>query len=173
MGYAGGHKANPTYHALGDHTEVLQVWFDPDRLGYDALLQIFWDRHDPTSPRRSTQYRPLIIAVDDAQRRAAQASRDDLETRLGERVTTEVVSDRPFYPAEGYHQKWRLRRHTAVLEDLQACFPTEAEMLASAAAAKLNAFIGGRGDPDGLAQLLPKLGLSAEGQAAFERTLTQ
>ncbi|MBX3469334.1 MAG: peptide-methionine (S)-S-oxide reductase MsrA [Planctomycetes bacterium] len=118
-GYAGGLTPNPTYEEVCSgrtgHTEVVQVVFDPAKVGYEALLKVFWENHDPTQGFRQgndvgTQYRSAIYTHDDEQRRAAEATRDAYQERLkaaglGE-ITTEVAAAGPFYFAEDYHQQY-------------------------------------------------------------------
>src|SRR3990172_9599625 len=91
VGYAGGHTPNPCYEevcgGLTGHTEAVRVVFDPKRTDYAALLQIFWEAHDPTQGMRQgndvgTQYRSAIYATSAAQREAALASRDAYQARL-------------------------------------------------------------------------------------------
>ena len=119
VGYAGGYTPNPTYEETCSgrtgHTEVVLVAFDPSAVSFDRLLQEFWERHDPTQGMRQgndigTQYRSAIYWADDAQRVAAEASRDRYQERLraagyGE-VTTEIAPLGAFYYAEPYHQQY-------------------------------------------------------------------
>ncbi len=119
VGYLGGHTPNATYEEVctgrTGHNEVVQVVFDPAILPYDKLLQVFWEGHDPTQGMkqgndRGTQYRSGIYCFDDAQIKAAEASRDVFQAQLtksgfGE-VTTEILSAGPYYYAEGYHQQY-------------------------------------------------------------------
>jgi peptide-methionine (S)-S-oxide reductase len=119
VGYAGGITPNPTYEEVCSgrtaHTEAVLVVFDPQVVGYDALLQLFWENHDPTQGMRQgndvgTQYRSAIYWTSDAQRDAALRSRDAYAARLvaagfGD-VTTEIAPAGPFYYAEGYHQQY-------------------------------------------------------------------
>jgi peptide-methionine (S)-S-oxide reductase len=119
VGYAGGHTPNPTYNevcsARTGHNEVVLVVFDPALTSYDAMLKLFWEGHDPTQGMRQgndvgTQYRSGIYVFSDAQRAAAEASRDAYQERLtaaglGE-ITTEIVDAPPFYYAEDYHQQY-------------------------------------------------------------------
>ena len=119
VGYAGGSTPNPTYRevcsGLTGHTEVVLVVFDPKRVSYEDLLRVFWENHDPTQGMRQgndvgTQYRSAIYVYGDAQRRAAEASREAYEARLraagfGD-VTTEIRDAPPFYYAEDYHQQY-------------------------------------------------------------------
>ena len=119
VGYAAGHTPNPTYRevcsALTGHAEVVLVVFDPKAIGYDELLKVFWESHDPTQGMRQgndvgTQYRSGIYYYDEAQRRAAERSRDAFQAQLSKSgygaVTTEIVSAPEFYYAEDYHQQY-------------------------------------------------------------------
>ena len=119
VGYAGGHTPNPTYEEVCSgrtgHNEVVRVIHDPSRVSYDDLLRIFWEGHDPTQGMRQgndrgTQYRSGIYVASEAQRRAAEASRDAYAERLRARgygaITTEIVDAPAFYFAEDYHQQY-------------------------------------------------------------------
>ncbi len=119
VGYAGGHTPNPSYREVCSgktgHTEAVLVVFDPDRISYADLLKTFWEGHDPTQGMRQgndlgTQYRSAIYVFDDAQRQAAEESRDVFQEQLttsgyGE-ITTEIEAAGPFYYAEDYHQQY-------------------------------------------------------------------
>jgi peptide-methionine (S)-S-oxide reductase len=118
VGYAGGHTPNPTYREVCSgrtgHTEVVLVVFDPTVLSFDAVLQLFWEGHDPTQGMRQgndlgTQYRSAVY-TGGAQQAAAEASRDRYQAALsaaghGE-ITTEILPAGPFYYAEDYHQQY-------------------------------------------------------------------
>ena len=119
VGYAGGYTPNPNYReacsGMTGHAEVVLVVFDPRLTSYEALLQIFWENHDPTQGMRQgndvgTQYRSAIFCFTPEQRRAAEASRDGYQERLTEAgygpVTTEIGDAPPFYYAEEYHQQY-------------------------------------------------------------------
>lgn len=119
VGYAGGFTPNPTYEEVctgkTGHNEVVRVIFDPARVGYDALLQVFWEGHDPTQGMRQgndrgTQYRSGIYAYSDAQQAAAEASKSAFQARLNASgygmITTEIVEAPEFYYAEDYHQQY-------------------------------------------------------------------
>ncbi|HSJ73811.1 MAG TPA: peptide-methionine (S)-S-oxide reductase MsrA [Miltoncostaeaceae bacterium] len=119
VGYAGGYTPNPTYEEVCSgrtgHNEVVRVVFDPAVTSYEALLRLFWENHDPTQGMRQgndvgTQYRSGVYTYSDAQREAAQASREAYERRLAEAgygpVTTEVTDAPEFYYAEDYHQQY-------------------------------------------------------------------
>jgi peptide-methionine (S)-S-oxide reductase len=119
VGYAGGYTPNPTYRevcsGMTGHNEVVLVVFDPKKVSYDTLLKTFWESHDPTQGMRQgndvgTQYRSGIYYVDDAQRKAAERSREAYQAQLQkagfDRITTEIVAADEFYYAEDYHQQY-------------------------------------------------------------------
>ncbi|GAA2464531.1 peptide-methionine (S)-S-oxide reductase MsrA [Streptomyces lavendulocolor] len=121
VGYQGGYTLNPSYEevcsGMTGHTEAVRVVFDPSVVSYDALLKLFWESHDPTQGFRQgndvgTQYRSAIHTHSPAQAAAAEASRDAYQRVLNGSgygtITTEILpaGDRPFYPAEGYHQQY-------------------------------------------------------------------
>jgi peptide-methionine (S)-S-oxide reductase len=119
VGYAGGYTPNPTYEEVCSgrtgHTEAVLVVFDPAQTSYEDILRLFWENHDPTQGMRQgndagTQYRSAIYATTDAQRGAAEASRELFQTELrragyGE-ITTEIADAGTFFYAEPYHQQY-------------------------------------------------------------------
>jgi peptide-methionine (S)-S-oxide reductase len=119
VGYQGGVTPNPTYREVctgrTGHAEVVRVVYDPARVSYEDLLRAFWEAHDPTQGMRQgndvgTQYRSAIHVHSEAQRRAAEASREAYARALADRgfgpVTTEIRDAPPFYYAEDYHQQY-------------------------------------------------------------------
>jgi peptide-methionine (S)-S-oxide reductase len=119
VGYAGGSTPNPTYREVctggTGHAEVVRVVFRPEEITFDDLLRVFWESHDPTQGMRQgndvgTQYRSAVYAIDDEQRRAAEASRDAYQKRLSAAgygaITTEIAPAGEFYYAEDYHQQY-------------------------------------------------------------------
>jgi peptide-methionine (S)-S-oxide reductase len=119
VGYAGGTTRNPTYEEVCSgrtgHAEVVLVVFEPNGVGYAALLKLFWESHDPTQGMRQgndvgTQYRSAIYAYSAQQHQAAEASRELYQSRLDTaglgRITTEIAEAPPFYFAEAYHQQY-------------------------------------------------------------------
>lgn len=119
VGYAGGTSADPTYEdvcggATG-HAEVVLIWFDPKRVGYQRLLAEFWDSHDPTQGMRQgndrgTQYRSAIYTVSTAQDASARTSLAHCQALLSQRrfpkITTEIKALGDFWYAEDYHQQY-------------------------------------------------------------------
>jgi len=119
VGYAAGYTPNPTYRevctGMTGHAEVVLVVYDSKVVGYDELLRVFWENHDPTQGMRQgndvgTQYRSGIYTFDDAQGREAVASRDAYQKRLRSAgygaITTEILPAPKFYYAEDYHQQY-------------------------------------------------------------------
>jgi peptide-methionine (S)-S-oxide reductase len=119
VGYAGGFTPNPTYEEVCSgrtgHAEAVLVVFDPAKTSYDEILRLFWENHDPTQGMRQgndvgTQYRSAIYWTGDAQRTAAERSREAYSERLRaagyQEVTTEIAQAGPFYYAEDYHQQY-------------------------------------------------------------------
>jgi peptide-methionine (S)-S-oxide reductase len=154
VGYAGGTDPDPSYHALGDHTEVVQVEYDPAVLDYGDLLEVFWDNHTWTRAGKR-QYRGVVLAGDADQRRAAERSREALAERTGREVATPVESLDRFFRAEDYHQKYELRRVPGVAEELQA----RGGLVDSTVAARLNGFVAGHGSAEQRRRLLADLEL--------------
>jgi peptide-methionine (S)-S-oxide reductase len=119
VGYAGGFTPNPSYEETctgsTGHTEAVLVAFDPAKISYERLLQVFWENHDPTQGMRQggdvgSQYRSAIYATSAAQLAAAKASREVFGAALKAQglgpITTEIEEAGPFYFAEGYHQQY-------------------------------------------------------------------
>lgn len=116
-GYTGGHKQNPTYEEVSagrtGHTEAVQIMYDPKRITYERLLEVFWRNIDPLTSNAQfcdsgTQYRSGIFTHDATQRQLAEQSRRALETsgRFNKPIVTEIVPAAAFYPAEDYHQDY-------------------------------------------------------------------
>ncbi len=115
VGYTGGRTKNPTYEAVCTHTtghaETVLVEFDPKRVKYEKLLEVFWATHDPTTKDRQgpdfgDQYRSAIFTFSDAQKATAERSRKAEQGQLRKPITTEIGAIGSFYKAEDYHQQY-------------------------------------------------------------------
>jgi peptide-methionine (S)-S-oxide reductase len=115
VGYTGGKTRNPTYEEVSDHgtghAESVLIEFDPKRVSYQQLLDVFWSSHDPTTrdrqgPDAGSQYRSAIFTLNSGQQAAAVASRDAEQKKLVDRITTEIALAGPFWLAEPEHQQW-------------------------------------------------------------------
>lgn len=121
VGFMGGTRVNPTYQDVCSHTtnhaEVVHLEFDPGIISYKELLRVFWENHNPTTPNRQgpdvgSQYRSVIFYHSEAQRKAAEQSKKELESsrKWSNRIVTQIVQAQAFYPAEEYHQKYLMKR---------------------------------------------------------------
>jgi len=121
VGYQGGVAERPSYEAVCSgttgHAETVEVTYDPERVAYEQLLDVFWENHDPTQVNRQgpdvgTQYRSVIFALDDEQEASARASKAALEAsgRFRKPIATEIVRAPEFWEAEDYHQQYFEKR---------------------------------------------------------------
>ena len=119
-GYTDGHKENPSYKEVSSgttgHTEAVKITYDPAKVSYERLVEIFWRNIDPTTPNRQfcdggTQYRSGIYYLDEAQQKVAEQSKRDIEASgvLKQPIVTEIKPATRFYPAEDYHQDYYLK----------------------------------------------------------------
>jgi peptide-methionine (S)-S-oxide reductase len=114
-GYSGGTKRNPSYEEVctgtTGHAEVAQITFDPMKISYERLLEMFWKSHDPTTLNRQgvdvgEQYRSAIFYHDEKQREAAERSKLEAQKMFENPIVTEIQPLKEFYPAENYHQDY-------------------------------------------------------------------
>jgi peptide-methionine (S)-S-oxide reductase len=114
-GYTGGHKANPSYYEVGSgrtgHTEGVQVVYDPSKVSYQKLLDVYWRNVDPFDARgqfcdKGDEYRPEIFVHDAEQKKLAEASKQAVEKKLKQPVVVKVTPAATFYVAEDYHQDY-------------------------------------------------------------------
>ena len=124
VGYTGGELKDPTYKDVctnsTGHAEAVEVDYDPAKVSYDDLLNVFWENHDPTQLNRQgpdwgTQYRSAIFYHSPEQEQAARASKQALEEsgRFNRPIVTQIVPAVPFYEAEDYHQQYLEKRGMA------------------------------------------------------------
>jgi peptide-methionine (S)-S-oxide reductase len=114
-GYAGGTMANPTYEDVctgtTGHAEAAQITYDPSKISYERLLEVFWEAHDPTTLNRQgadvgMQYRSVIFYHDEKQKAAAEKSKGEAQKDFNSPIVTEIQPLKVFYPAENYHQDY-------------------------------------------------------------------
>jgi peptide-methionine (S)-S-oxide reductase len=121
VGYMGGTTANPTYEDVctdeTGHAEVVEVEYDPAKIGYEQLLDVFWQNHDPTQLNRQgpdvgTQYRSAVFYHTPEQKTAAESAKASLRSsdRYRRPIVTEITAAGPFWRAEDYHQKYLQKR---------------------------------------------------------------
>jgi peptide-methionine (S)-S-oxide reductase len=160
VGYAGGQKQNPTYHSLGDHTETVEVDFDPRVITYEQLLSVFWATHNPCARNGDRQYMSAVFYHDEAQKKLALKTRDREAAKKGAPITTQILQANAFYVAEDYHQKYLLRQEPNLLREFQAMFPDAKDFMNSTATARVNGYLAGHGSQQMLLDDLNQLGLS-------------
>ncbi|CAN5572284.1 peptide-methionine (S)-S-oxide reductase MsrA [soil metagenome] len=119
VGYAGGNTTKPTYREVcagnTNHAEVVEVTFDPTRVSYEELLDVFWANHDPTQVNRQgpdvgTQYRTVVFFHSAEQEKSALASRDTVQEQSARPIATQIVPAEEFWEAEDYHQQYLEKR---------------------------------------------------------------
>ena len=112
-GYAGGQTENPTYEDVctgkTGHAEVVQIGYDPEKISYEKIIDLFWDAHDPTTLNRQgadtgTKYRSIILTQSEEEARMAKESKERAQLKFKSPIVTEIVPLEKFYPAEDYHQ---------------------------------------------------------------------
>ena len=148
---------------MGDHTETVQVDYDPAQISYDQLLDLFWTTHNPARKARSTQYRNAVFFHDQTQEQLALASKARLEKKRGLRVETRILPLVTFTPAEPYHQK-NLLKTRDIVKEMTRIYPLKEAFNNSTAVARLNGYAGGYGTRKQLLAEIDRLGLSDTGK---------
>ena len=114
-GYIGGSKKNPTYEEVSTgatgHAEAVQITYDPSKISYEKLLEVFWRNIDPLTPNGQfcdigSQYRSAVFYHDETQKRLAETSKKTVQARFKQPIATDIVPATEFYPAEDYHQNY-------------------------------------------------------------------
>jgi peptide-methionine (S)-S-oxide reductase len=162
VGYAGGTQKDPTYYNLGDHTETIQIDYDPTQVTYEELLSIFWDSHNPAKPPFSVQYKSIIFYHNEEQKRLALETKARVEAELKASVLTEIIPASEFYLAEAYHQKYYLQGVPQFKQEFGAIYPSTDDFIASTSAARVNGYLGGNGTVASLQAEIESFGLSPE-----------
>jgi len=162
VGYAGGEKRNPTYDNLGDHTETVQVDYDPAQTSYERLLAVFWATHNYCAHNGSRQYMSAVFYHNDAQHKLALETLDREKTKEGARITAEILPVKAFYVAEDYHQKYVLRNEAGLMREFRAMYPDSQAFMNSTAAARVNGYLGGHGPMEMFRKEIDQLGLSPD-----------
>jgi methionine-S-sulfoxide reductase len=173
VGYAGGTKERPTYRRMGDHTECVQVVYDPETITYEQLLDAFFAMHEPTRRAHGVQYESLILTHDDGQHAAALSAAERWSAVLGRTPVTRIEPYRGFTLAEDYHQKYALRADRGMMVRMRAHYHDDDALRESTAAARLNGYLYGAGSPLQLESEIETLGLDAEGRSRLEHFVSR
>ena len=155
VGYAGGTTPEPTYRSMGDHSETVEIDFDPDILSYEDILKEFWRNHYPNRGNyKGRQYISLLRYRSEQQKRAVDRVKEEMEQELGEEIETEIAPFTDFTLAEERHQKYYLKRYPKALEQILDLYPEPGQLVGSTFAARLNGFVKGFGTRDALKEEL-------------------
>ncbi|XP_046361260.2 peptide methionine sulfoxide reductase-like [Haliotis rufescens] len=141
---------------MGDHTETVEVVFDPELTSFRALLGMFWKNHDPTSSH-SRQYMSAIFYHDEEQRKMAELTMKEQQSSRARPIATVITKAKTFYNAEDYHQKYMLRHYPDLVQSLRL---NNDEIITSAVAARLNGYLGGNGNLEQFDEECSTFGLS-------------
>jgi len=154
---------------LGDHTETVQVDYDPVQTSYERLLAVVWATHNACAQNGIRQYMSAVFYHNDAQKKLALETRDHEQAKRGARVTTEILPVRVFYVAEDYHQKYVLRQESSLMKEFKAMYPDPKDFMNSTAAARVNGYLGGHGSKELIRKEMDQLGLSPEARQRLLR----
>lgn len=166
-GYAGGTRADPTYRELGDHTEMVEIDFDPQSLRLETILDVFWNGHNPENINdyKGRQYQSLVLYRDEAQHRVIQELMEARKEQGNGTPGTEVVPFAGFYVAEDRHQKYYLKRYPDAIDKLSPLYPTHEELVNATLTARLNGLAKGFTNLARIVQEIQAWPISQEEQA--------
>jgi peptide-methionine (S)-S-oxide reductase len=164
VGYAGGTTSNPTYYNIGNHSETVQIDYDPTLISYEELLAVFWKTHNPVYKLYSEQYKSIIFYTNEEQKNLAIESKQREEAKRGEKVYTEILPFSSFTLAEDYHQKYYLRQYPDIFETFSRIYPDLNSLINSTAVTRINGYLGGYGTLEDLEKQLHSFGLSSSGE---------
>lgn len=172
VGYAGGTTLNPVYRQMGDHSETLQIDFDPAVLPYEEILRHFWGNHYPNRDEyKGRQYISLLRFHSVRQQETIIRIKEEMENRLGEKIETEIAPYRDFTLAEERHQKYYLKRYPRILDQLAQHYPDAESFQDSIFAARLNGFAKGFGNREKLKEEIMGWNISEESRRVLVETL--
>jgi hypothetical protein len=162
VGYVGGVSRDPTHPEPGE-TECVQVDFDPARISYAELLEVFWKTPNLCDQDDDIQYRSGILTHNERQQKLALAC----QARRSSPSTTVILPLTTFRLAESYDQKFKLRQEPELLREFEVMYPDASELIASTAAARVNGYLGGYGSDAALQDEIGSFGLSTQGRATL------
>jgi peptide-methionine (S)-S-oxide reductase len=158
VGYTGGTLKNPTYHNLGDHTESVEIDYDPVQTNYSALLRLFWEHHESTV-KRNRQYMSAIFYHSPEEKQEAEETMKDQQKKTVRPIVTQILPAGQFYAAEDYHQKYRLQQHPWLVAQLGV---EENHLFNSHAISRINGYAAGHGSLAVFEHEWPLLGVTEE-----------
>lgn len=158
---------------MGDHSECLQLEFDPKEITYKEVVDTFWSNHNPMrSSYRGRQYMSILFYHDDLQKQISLQRKKKWEKELNGTIVTEMLPFSSFYLAEDRHQKYFLKRWPHAVEALTRLYPSHEELINSTLAARLNGFVKGYGSLNNIKQeIVEKWNLSTKESAEVIETI--
>lgn len=173
VGFAGGTTPSPTYRQMADHTETIQIEFDPQIISYEEVIKEFWQNHYPNRDHyKGRQYISLLHYHTEQQRQTIKTILPEMESRLGEPIETEISSFTQFTPAEERHQKYYLKRYPKALEQLKVLYPDNGFLTDSTFAARLNGFVKGFGTKDSVLKEISQWSIGENEKACLTEFFT-
>ena len=157
VGYAGGASKDPGYQDLEDHTEAVNISYDPKIVTFQKLISLFWENHNPRIPTQQ-QYKSIIFYHDEEQKIIAQNSLLLAQQNTSTEIHTEIHPSKAYYVAENYHQKYILQQHPWLIVALQ--IQTGDEFIRNHVCAKLNGYLAGYSELQEFDMVAEQLGLS-------------
>jgi len=151
--------------------ETIQIDYDPEKITYSQLLQVFFSSHNSTWPSPIRQYASAVMVHDKKQERLATEAMKDASERYGKKISTELLPYTGFTRAEDYHQKYYLRNTTALMDQYKGRFLSEDAFTDSTAIARLNGYVGGNGTTEQLEREESELGISTAAAEALREIL--
>lgn len=151
----------------------MQIDYDPTRISYEELLEIFWESHNPAGRAFSLQYMTAIFYHNDEQERLARETAARMENETRKTIHTQILPATEFYLAEGYHQKHRLQQTPDLMREFRGFYPDLADIVNSTAAARVNGYLGGYGTLANLEAESDQLGLSPAGSERLRESVSR
>lgn len=145
---------------MGDHTETLQIDFDPTKISYAELLKIFWGTHNACRRAYNRQYMSAIFYFGDTQKKLALETKANVETEMKSQAHTLILPLEKFYMAEDYHQKYMLQNEKDLMTEYRAMYPNFPDFVNSTSASRLNGYLAGHGKKSEVEKEFSQLGLS-------------
>ncbi|WBW99677.1 peptide-methionine (S)-S-oxide reductase [Oceanirhabdus sp. W0125-5] len=168
VGYAGGDMPDPEYKNMGDHTEKVQIHYDPDIVSYEELVEMFFDTQTCPHLNQSNQYRSILFYEDENEKDIILRIMEKKEKDKGEKFDTDIRPFKNFYPAEDYHQKYYFKRIRKLYHDMKEIYISEKELTMSTAVGHINGYVHGHGNNEMLKEEIHELGLTEEGKELLE-----
>lgn len=146
VGYSGGTSPSPTYKNIGDHTEIVEIQFNPELTKFKEIINLFYSKHNFTLPQK-TQYKSVILYVDEEQKKIALEEMEKAKEKYNKNTIfyTFLQKFEKFYQAEDYHQKYWLRCENDIFKELNL---SNSQLINSTLATKINGYLGGNSKED-------------------------